>query len=56
MSKLWSRKLWMAIAGAVGILIAEYAATGTITEKGIAGSTAVIVAYLASQGYVDKGV
>ncbi len=54
MKKWNSRKLFMALAGAVGILLAEYAATGTITVVGIGGASASIVAYLVSQGYVDK--
>lgn len=53
MNKWFSRKLFVTLAGAAGTLLTEYAATGNITEKGIAGAVAIVVAYLVSQGWVD---
>lgn len=51
--RLKSRKFWMALAGAVLPIVAQ-ALTGEVGwTEAIAASVAVIVGYIAGQGYVD---
>jgi len=54
MKKYLSRKLWMTIASIVAALLTDYSLNGTIHGETLMAACAVVVAYLASQGYVDS--
>ena len=53
MGKLKSRKLAMALLGAVMPIVGSYLSSEIDLERALALSVAAVVAYLASQGYVD---
>ena len=54
MNKSLSRKLWMTIASILAALLTDYSVNGTIHGETLMAVSAVVVAYLASQGYVDS--
>ena len=53
MEKLKSRKLAMAVLGAIMPILGSYLSSEIDLERAVALSMAAIIAYLASQGYVD---
>lgn len=53
MNKLKSRKLWMTVSGVLSIFGADFAKNGEISVNSIMAATAIIAAYLVSQGWVD---
>lgn len=55
MSRLKSRKLWVAVGTVVSVLLAEYAGIA-VSPEAIAGAIVVATGYIFSQGLVDKSV
>lgn len=51
--KFLSRKLFMTLAGAIGLLAADFSATGTIHAGTIAACAAMVIGYAVAQGWVD---
>ena len=54
MKKFFSRKLFMAIASMASILLGDYSISGTVHTETLMAVSAIAVAYLGMQGYVDS--
>lgn len=53
MSKFFSRKLFMTLAGVAGLIAADFSATGTIHAATITACAAMVIGYAVAQGWVD---
>jgi hypothetical protein len=53
MTKLKSRKLWLAILGAVTPIMGQLLSDDITLEKALMASSAIIISYIFGQAYVD---
>lgn len=56
MDKLKSRKLWLAIMGAIGPILGQYLSQEFTLEQALTASSAVLISYIFGQAYVDGKV
>jgi len=53
MDKLKSRKFWLAILGALMPVVGGYVSQSLSLEQALSASSAVLIAYIVGQAYVD---
>jgi len=53
MDKLKSRKFWLAILGALMPIVGGYVSQSLSLEQALSASSAVLIAYIVGQAYVD---
>jgi hypothetical protein len=53
MDKLKSRKFWMAVLGALMPVVGGYVSQSLSLEQALSASSAVLIAYIVGQAYVD---
>lgn len=54
MNKIFSRKLWMTVAGTVGAVLTDFSMDGTVSKEVLVAAVLAVIAYVFAQGRIDE--